>query len=299
MTDQETYLKQIRQAHPLSEKQGFVQTSVDGVHFFWVEEHVERCPIIYEAGLAIICQGHKVGYLEDEVFRYDKDNYLITSVTMPFECASYATLDDPLWGIYIDLDLSELHELVAILSQEGYFKHSELNKKLSGIETAPVHDSMRESINRLIRCLSSSLESRVMGRSYVKEIIFQALLGKHATSLYALTLHNTPYNRIAKTLTLMRDKHCELMNIDELAKQAGMSISVFHRAFKVVTGSSPLQYLKKIRLSRAKTLILYDGLKASVAATKVGYESASQFSREFKRYFGVPPSEADKIGYDR
>ena len=82
------------------------------------------------------------------------------------------------------------------------------------------------------------------------------------------------------------------------AREAGMSASVFHRTFKKVTGSSPVQYLKKVRPNRARSLIIHDGLRASEAAAEVGYESASQFSREFKRYFGVAPSDAKSIGYD-
>lgn len=94
----------------------------------------------------------------------------------------------------------------------------------------------------------------------------------------------------------MQEHYEQKLAIDEMANMAGMSVSAFHRAFKQVVTDPPLQYIKKIRLNKAKTMMVQDGMPANVAAVKVGYESATQFSREFKRYFGLPPSKADEIG---
>ncbi|NEQ46564.1 MAG: helix-turn-helix transcriptional regulator [Leptolyngbya sp. SIOISBB] len=112
-----------------------------------------------------------------------------------------------------------------------------------------------------------------------------------------LTHHHGYYARITKALDRIHRDFATPLTVEILAEAAHMSISAFHRAFKQVTEDSPLQYLKKIRLNKAKSLIVHEGIPANVAATRVGYESASQFSREFKRYFNVVPSQAGKIGY--
>ena len=292
-------MKQLRKKYAFEHAQGFVQTDLEGVSFFWVNEPVDRCPLIYEAGIVIIGQGHKVGYLENQTFRYDKDNYLLVSVSMPFECSTYATPEEPLLGIFIDIDLSELHELITLIAEGGGLpEHFNATATLRGVETVPMDRKMRNSVKRLTESLCSPMESKILGRGLVKEVIYRALLGDHGSALYALTQHNTHYNRIAKVLSHIRRNYAENLTIDLLANEACMSVSSFHRSFRKVTGSSPLQYLKKVRLNRARSLIVHDGLRTGTAAFEVGYESASQFSREFRRYFGVTPKDAKKIGYE-
>ena len=123
------------------------------------------------------------------------------------------------------------------------------------------------------------------------------MLGKQGPALFALTQHNTHYTRIAKALTYMRLNYAKPLTVEMLSANIGMSTSVFHRCFKQITGNSPLQYLKQVRLNQAKSLIIHNGANVNMAAASVGYESPSQFSREFKRYFGVPPTKARDTGY--
>ena len=123
------------------------------------------------------------------------------------------------------------------------------------------------------------------------EILFRALNGQQAPALYALASHNSHFARVARALNLIQKDYGTNLDVERLAEQAHMSTSAFHRAFKEVTSDSPLQYLKKIRLSKARDFMVQEGMKAYVAADMVGYESASQFSREFKRYFGQSPAE--------
>jgi len=115
--------------------------------------------------------------------------------------------------------------------------------------------------------------------------------------LSALTQHHTPYASISRALERMHEGYRESLAVEDLAKEVAMSISSFHRAFKQVTGDSPLQYLEKLRLLKAKGLLVLEGARVDEAAYDVGYVSASQFSREFKRYFNVPPSEARSLPY--
>lgn len=297
MTQIVPLLSELQNIYSFSDGSGFVETSLPGVRFFWATEPVDRAPMLYEAGIIIIGQGHKIGYLGDEVFRYDENNYLVVSVPLPFECETHASPDNPLLGIFIDVDVSTLHELVALVRKHASPKHFNTSSVSRGVEPVALDGDMLDATERLLRCLRTPLESEALGRSLVNEITYRALLGKHGSALYSLTQHDSHYARIAKVLTSIHQDYMKPLTVEMLAENSNMSVSSFHRTFKQVTGESPLQYLKKIRLTKAKSLIINDGIRAGKAANLVGYESASQFSREFKRYFKVAPTEARESGY--
>lgn len=284
-----TQLGKLMQQFALPE--GFSESRLPGVRFFKALQTVPRCPLVYDPGICIVAQGHKVGYLGSTSFPYDENNYLVTSVTMPFECATFATPEEPLFGIYIDIDLPLLHELMAQLGQDHQLRVRSDTVLPCGVGPAPLEPEMSDAIARLLKCLLSETETQVLGPGLLREILFRALEGKQAPVLYALASHNGHFARVARALKLIQRDYAESLDVERLAQQAHMSASAFHRAFKEVTSDSPLQYLKKIRLSKARDFILQEGMKAYVAADKVGYESASQFSREFKRYFGQSPAE--------
>ncbi len=125
----------------------------------------------------------------------------------------------------------------------------------------------------------------------VREIAYRVLLGEQGGSLRALASRDDHFSRIARVVKYIHAEHANQLSVEGLARRAAMSVPAFHHHFKLVTASSPLQYLKRIRLDRAKRLMAHDGYNASMAALAVGYESPSQFSREFKRLFGVTPGE--------
>ncbi len=281
----------------LPDYQGQIDTALAGLRFFRLTEAVPRTPLLYEAGLVIIGQGHKVLYLGDRQFQYGEDNYLIVSVSVPFECEAHASPEEPLLGISLDIDLPRLRELVSSLADELPVARLEGGSIPRGVEPAPLDAPMIDAAARLVRCLRSPLDTRVLGPAIVDELVYRALLGPHGPSLYALTQHQSPSARVARALATVHQRYADTLSVDALAREAGMSASAFHRAFRAVTGETPIQYIKKIRLNKAKRLLVHDGLAVSAAAYQVGYESASQFSREFKRYFDAPPSEAARIGY--
>ncbi|MEM8640178.1 MAG: AraC family transcriptional regulator [Cyanobacteria bacterium P01_G01_bin.54] len=290
-------LQALQEQYGFPTAQGFVATSIPGVRFFWSTQAVARTPLLYSAGIIIIRQGHKIGYLGDRVFRYDEQNYLILGAPLPFDCETYATPEKPLLGIFLDIDLALLHELVAIVMADSPTLKLEANAVPRGVEPVKLDDAMRDATERLLRCLTSSLDSKALGRSLVRELLYRVLRGCHGQSLYALTHHHGQYARVTKALNRIHQDYALPLTVEVLAQESQMSVSAFHRTFKQITADSPLQYLKKIRLNKAKSLIVSEGIQASVAASRVGYESASQFSREFKRYFKVLPSKAGQIGY--
>ena len=279
------------------DREGFVKTSLPGVRLFWATKPIKRAPLFVEAGIVMIFQGHNIGYLDNRAFRYDSNNYLVLTMPIAFECETHASPDKPLLGLFIDLDKPVLHELVALVGKHRVLPQLETSLGLRAVEPVALDRGMAEAAERLLSCLRSPLDSDVLGPSLVREIIYRALLGQHGYALYALTQDNCHCARIAKALARIHREYTKPLTVESLALEARMSVSAFHRAFKQITGSSPLQYLKKMRLNKAKNLIAHGGIRVGQAAHQVGYESVSQFSREFKRYFKVPPKEASNIQY--
>ena len=286
-------LDDLKNRHGFEPGAGFVETALAGVRFFWSTEPVARAPLIYNAGLVLILQGNKIGYLGDNVFHYDPDHYLVLSVPLPFECETHATADEPMLGLFVDIARADLIEFLKLMKLDGPVSRTATSL---GVTPATLHGEMRDAVHRLMRALCSDAASQALGGGILREILFHAIDGPHGPSLRALAQEGTHHGRVAQSIVTIRENYAAPLSVDAMARDAGMSVPVFHRAFKSVTGTSPLQYLKATRLARAKGFILSDGLPANEAARPVGYDNPSHFSREFKKHFGVSPKDA-RTGY--
>lgn len=264
---------------------------LNGVLLFKETRHIPRKPMVYDPGICIVVQGHKIGYLGDQKFRYDAKQYLVTTVTMPFECETFASPEEPLRGLYIDIDMGQLHDLIGRIDMQTGSGKSGERMLPRGIGPAVMDEEMLDATMRLFKCLRSETDAQILGPGIVREILYWALRGTQAPVLYSLAIHSGTFSQVARVLKVMQNDYAGKLDVEQLAKMAHLSVSAFHRAFKEITSDSPVQYLKKIRLTKARALMLQESVKANVAADKVGYESASQFSREFKRYFGQSPAE--------
>lgn len=267
------------------------ESRLKGVRFVKTTSAVTRHPIVYDPCIFILAQGHKIGYLGGWKFRYDANNYLVTSVTMPFECETHASPKAPLLGLYIDVDMVQLHDLIGRMGLQAEIGNGNEKGLPRAIGPAVMDEEMAGATNRLIKCLQSETESQILGPGLVREILYRALCGTQAPVLFSLATHSGTFSQVARALKVMQSDYRGKIDVDQLAGTARMSASAFHRAFKEITSESPMQYLKKVRLTKARDLMLQQSMKAYMAADKVGYESVSQFSREFKRYFGQSPAE--------
>jgi AraC-like DNA-binding protein len=160
-----------------------------------------------------------------------------------------------------------------------------------GIFATPLHDDLCNAALRLLESLRTPAEARILGPQIVREITYRVLRGPQGDALRAVAARHTHFGQISKALHRMHADYSDSLDVETLARESGMSVSTFHHNFKSVTSSSPLQYLKAIRLHKARLLMVNEGLGAGVAAGRVGYESPSQFSREFKRFFGSSPAD--------
>jgi AraC-like DNA-binding protein len=268
-------------------QEGIQQTSVEGVRVARHSEPRPRTPVIYEPMIVIIGQGCKRGYLGDEVYVYDPFNYLVLSVPLPVECEWEASPEEPLLLVAISVEPTMLGEILFDMDEPL----PPVSPMPRGISTTPMSEELSGAVIRLLECLKCPLDSRMLGRQTVREIVYRVLRGEQGGSLRALASRNEHFTRIARVLKDIHTDCAKTFSVEGMAKGARMSVAAFHHNFKLVTASSPLQYLKRIRLDRARLLMAHDGYNASTAARAVGYQSPSQFSREFKRLFGVTPVE--------
>lgn len=271
----------------LALQEGIHPTRIDGVKLMHTTQSFPRAPLVYEPSVVIVGQGHKIGYLGGERYCYDRDNYLVLSVPLPFECETQATPEAPLLGLSVSLQPALIQELLLQLD-EGNAVFREMPR---GICSAPMTEALEDASCRLLQCLSSESDSRILGPQLVREIVFRVLQGPYGGALRNLAAQHTHFSKIARALKRIHADYAHALDIDTLARDAHMSVTSFHHHFKAVTSNSPLQYLKSIRLHKARLLMAHDGERASAAALRVGYESVSQFNREFKRAFGSNPTE--------
>lgn len=274
---------------PLATRPGFVPTHLPGVRVLSAFGYVASSPLIYDPSLMIVVQGRKVACLGPRTFEYGAGHYLIQALSVPFQCETFATPDMPLYGVAIDIDRNLLSELVPLMgSMDAEQCQLQTPESMSSVL---IDDGMRDSVERLLRCLQDPLECQVMGAARVREVIFSALRGPQAGVLRALVEHHGQFARIAASVTYLHEHYAQALNVDTLARCANMSTSTFHEHFKRSTLLSPVQYLKRLRLLKAQQLLAADGLGVAQVALQVGYQSASQFSREYKRYFERSPVE--------
>jgi AraC-like DNA-binding protein len=284
-------LQQYAEHNQLLSFEGTMETIIPGVYFHRATKSSPRQPLIYNSGIIIVGQGHKIIHFPEHQIKYGAGDYLVLGVPVPLECEAFTDNDLPVMGIAIDINPAMLHKLVNQIMQHKPLSASSSSAQIGAVQSATLDTAMELVTHRLLTVLNNPIEADIFGEDIVKELVYRVLCGPQGHTLIGLAMHDGHYARIARTLSTMHSSYANQITVEGLAEDVNMSVSSFHRAFRQVTFESPLQYLKKVRLAKAKELITTSGSKANEAALKVGYTSPSQFSREFKRHFNKTPSE--------
>jgi AraC-like DNA-binding protein len=256
---------------------------------FYVARSAKRTkPVLFvhEPAFCVIAQGRKRVHLADETFRYDTGHYLIVTVDLPlaFE-VEQASDDEPYFGLRVDLDPS----LVASVIMESGVPPKQSRGPAKAIAVSAMDADLFDAVVRLMRLVDHAGQRRVLASLITREIILRLLTGGQSARLSHLLTAGGETRRIARAIAHLRQHFNKPLEIDAVASQAAMSVSGFHHHFKAVTGLSPLQFQKQIRLQEARRLMLGEKLDAATAGARVGYEDASYFSRDYRRLFGAPP----------
>ena len=269
---------------PLVTANGFSPSPVPSVEYMRGVTSVPRHPIVYSPRIVIVAQGRKCVWLGDDAYVYDANNYLVLSAPMPMECETSASEEEPLLGLAISIDPILVGELLLEMGD------------IPGVDpttcvrsSAMTEDVIDASI-RLVETLASPVDARILGPQIVREIVYRVLRSENGDVLRLATTNASRFGHIARVLRRIHEEYATDLDVNSLAREANMGASTFHHAFREVTATSPVQYVKRIRLHRARTLLAGEGASAQEAARRVGYASASQFSREYRRMFGVSPA---------
>ncbi|MFZ2448479.1 MAG: AraC family transcriptional regulator [Syntrophobacteraceae bacterium] len=265
---------------------GRYPTAIESLTLFRRDEPNQPENCFYNPLVAVIIQGFKRSIIGSEEYRYGENHCLVAGVDMPsVNYITVASPEKPFLGISLNLDKYLTTQLAAEIppsSRSG-------NGPCKGMAVADVDPDVLDAFLRLAELLEKPEQIPVLAPMIIREIHFRLLIGPQGEHLRMVNTLGTQSNQIARTITWLRGNYKEPLQVDELARKVNMATSTFHRHFREVTTLSPLQFQKRLRLYEAQRLMLAENEDASIAALAVGYESPTQFNREYKRLFGEPP----------
>lgn len=267
---------------------GIAETStvIDGLSFYRQDAPTTCSVCVVEPSIAFVVQGTKIMMLDDETFRYDPSSFLITSLDLPAKMQVLeASPDKPYLGIVIRLDLKIISEFLTHVPLQG----STNQASGAGMALSPTTPDLYDAVQRLVSLLDEPESIPVLAPLIKREIYWRVLTSEQGVRLRQIITAGSQSLRITRSVEWLKNSYDQPLKVDELAERAQMSRSTFHHHFREVTSMSPLQYQKRLRLTEARRLMLGENLNAAAAAFRVGYESPSQFSREYARLFGAPP----------
>jgi AraC-like DNA-binding protein len=279
--------------HTHNKGDGFHRTEIDQLDFGRESLVATSLHGVSEPMLAIVVQGKKAALLGEETYQYGAAQYLVVSVDLPISgFIVEATPDRPYLGFKLDLDPSQLCDLITAQSSAGSWYEAIASQRVTSVRgffvsTADV--SLLDCALRLTRLLDTPQDIPILAPMIIREIYYRLLIGEQGEAVRQIATSGSNMQRIASVLRLMKADFAQPLRVEDLAGQASMSPSSFHSHFKAVTSMSPLQYQKQLRLLEARRLMLVENYNATTAAERVGYESPSHFSREYSRMFGAPP----------
>jgi AraC-like DNA-binding protein len=241
---------------------------------------------VYDPMINLILQGSKSMTVGDRTLRYDPATYFVMSIELPAVGSVHpAVSGEPYLAVSLTLNPAVLTTLLADLPGP-----SERHEHEPGFSVAAVTPELMDAWVRMLRLMDNPEAIAALAPAYEREILYRVLQGPHGWMLREIAAPDTAMARVNLAIQWIRRDFAEPIRVESLAHKAAMSVSAFHRHFKAVTNLSPLQYQKRVRLLQARTLMIASARSVTAAAFEVGYESATQFSRDYARVFGLPPS---------
>lgn len=270
----------------IAQNDGDYNTAISILSIYRRSAVTDPMPCIFGLGLGVTIQGGKRVTLGNEVFDYSSGQALINSIDLPVvSYVTQATITEPYLGLRLDLDANLIVQIATEMNTSRICKGG----LLRAMSVIALDDGILDALTRLIRLLNEPNKIPFIAPLIQREIIIRLLDGEHGPMLQHLATVGSPSHQISQVIAWMKLNYINSISINELAAKAHMSSSTFRQHFRTITGLSPLQYLKNLRLQDARHWMLYEDMDAGSAAMRVGYESVTQFNREYARMFGEPP----------
>jgi len=265
---------------------GSQETAIPGLRFIRASRISEPVHSVYEPSLCVVAQGSKVVLLGEKSYQYDAASYLTASVHLPITGQVVeATPEAPYLCVHLQLDMNQILEII----QSSYQAERSKRESGCGLVINRMSNSLLDAVLRLVRLLEAPQDIPVLAAGINHEIIYRVLQNEQNEALKHFAIIGSQAHRIAKVIERLNREFAQPLRVEVLAEDARMSASSLYNYFKEVTGMSPIQYQKQLRLQEARRLLFMENLEAAEAAFRVGYESPSHFSREYTRNFGLPP----------
>ncbi|WP_347020035.1 AraC family transcriptional regulator [Acinetobacter calcoaceticus] len=270
----------------IAQNDGDYPTEIPVLSIYRRSTVTDPMPCVFGLGLGVTLQGRKRVTLGEDVFDYGSGQALINTIDLPVvSYVTQATITEPYLGLRLDLDANLIVQIATEMNASRIYKGGP-SRAMSVIA---LDDGLLDALMRLIKLLNEPDKIPFIAPLIQREIIIRLLDGEHGPMLQHLAAVGSPSQQISQVIAWMKLNYTNTILIDELAAKAHMSSSTFRQHFRTLTGLSPLQYLKNLRLQDARHWMLYEDMDAGSAAIRVGYESVSQFNREYARMFGEPP----------
>jgi len=269
-----------------TEKGDQLVTAIPGLSLFQRDEPTQPESRMYEPRICLIAQGAKRVLLGDDTYVYGERHFLITSVNLPTVVQiTKASREKPCLGLILKLDQREISQLMV----DSNLPLSRPQQSSRGMAVGEVTLPLLTAFQRLVDLLAEPKDIPILAPIIQREIFYRLLVGDQGARLRQIASAGSQSQQIARAIDWLKDNFTRPLRIDDLATQVNMSTSTFHHHFRTLTAMSPLQYQKWLRLNEARRLMLIENQDAATVAFQVGYESPSQFSREYGRLFGAPP----------
>ena len=263
-----------------------LETAVPGLSLYRRIEPTQPTSGMYEPSLCLVAQGAKRVLLGDDTYVYDAHHFLITAVDLPTVWQIIeASREKPCLGLVMKLNQREISQLMV----DSHLPPPRAQQSSRGMATGEVTLPLLTALQRLLDLLAEPKDIPILAPIIQREISYRLLVGDQGARLRQMASAESQSHQIARAIDWLKGNFKQPLRIDDLATQVNMSTSTFHHHFRALTAKSPLQYQKWLRLNEARRLMLTERLDATTAAFQVGYESSSQFSREYSRLFGAPP----------
>jgi AraC-like DNA-binding protein len=262
-------------------------TAIPGLSLFRRDEPTDPASIMYEPRVCVIAQGAKRLLLGDDIYVYDERHFLITAVDLPTMAQIVkASPERPYLGLALKLDQPQITQLMV----DSKLPPPPPQRSSRGMATSEVTLPLLGAFLRLIELLDEPRDIPILAPVIKREIFYRLLISEQGARLRQIASTGSQSHQISRAITWLKANFSARLHIDDLASHVNMSASTFHHHFRALTAMSPLQYQKWLRLNEARRLMFSERIDASTAAYQVGYESPSQFSREYTRMFGAPPT---------
>ncbi|MGE4420719.1 MAG: AraC family transcriptional regulator [Pseudodesulfovibrio sp.] len=269
-----------------TEKDSHLMSDIPGLMLVRYEAPTEPMSAMYEPCICLVAQGAKRVQLGDEEYVYDENHMLITSVGLPVMAnVTKASKEAPLLSLVLKIDL----RMVAQLMVDSNLPAPRNRQPGRGMAVCEVSGPLLDGFQRLIDLLDTPEDIPILSPLILKEILYRLLMGELGPRLRQIATAESHGQQVARAVDWLKENYAKQLKVEGLARKTGMSVSTFHHHFRAMTAMSPLQFQKWLRLHEARRLMLAENRDATTAALQVGYESPSQFSREYKRQFGAPP----------